>query len=206
MAVIVPLAIVIPFLASIYKWKLLSSALRIFTYYLILCCIGNIISGLFASKHQNNLPALHIYTCIEFLFISLFYKKISSKLPILLIYLLILCFVVFCITDSFFLQNILIHNSYARSLESAIVILYSLLFLKESLDNDSPKHQYNKTLVYINFAFLMYFGGSFFLFLFVNFLTSNQFLNYFVWNLHATLVLIMYILFTIGLLHVKKLR
>jgi len=58
--------------------------------------------------------------------------------------------------------------------------------------------------LYINSGMLIYFSGSFLLFIIYSVIISNYSLAYFIWDLHATFLLTMYILFAVALWKYKK--
>jgi len=204
--ILVPLAILAPFSIALSEIRRLNKPLFFFFIYLIICGLGNAIASALASRKVNNLPILHLYTVLEFIVISFFFAEIleSEKFKKIAIIIAIL-FTAFVIINTFFIQGLYIYDTHSRSLEALIFICYSLYYFKKSLGvpRDLQNHRY--VFFYINSALLIYFGGSFFLFLFEN-LILNKSANTIFWAIHASLELIMYILFTIGLLHVKKPR
>jgi hypothetical protein len=81
-----------------------------------------------------------------------------------------------------------------------------VLYFKQALDSQETPGIHQRVYSWINAGLLIYFGGSFFLFLSANQVLENFFMNTVFWNIHATLVLLMYSLFTTGLFHAKGYR
>ena len=205
--IIVPAFVLIPLVICIREYYDLQTKYKYFIYYTIVNTAGNLFAVILALKHNNNMPLLHVYTVCEFATISLIYKKIfENNIYSIIINILIILFSIFAFINAYYLQNIYVFNTYVRSIESIIIILYSLIYFIKTLDHSNSIYKTKNAFLYVNSGFLLYFGGSFFLFLTANLVQGNLFLYSAFWTGHATLVLIMYILFTIGLLHVKKLR
>ncbi|HYC29801.1 MAG TPA: hypothetical protein VEB42_13305, partial [Chitinophagaceae bacterium] len=85
--------------------------------------------------------------------------------------------------------------------EGFIIGGLAMIFFFRQLNADA---KYPETVLWINAGLLLYFSGSFLLFLFFEVLANNRSANNLAWVLHATLVLLMYILFAIGFIRAKK--
>jgi hypothetical protein len=198
MGVIVPLCIIIPLALVIYKYRSLPSALRIFGWYLALSGVTSVVTKFLAV--QNNLPVLHIYTCIEFMLFALFYRKIlEGTIMGRLAIPFIIIFAALCVANAIFLQSIYTYNSYTRSLEALFIIGFAISYFLKSLDSLEKPSQLKQSITWINAALLIYFSGALVLFIVSNMVISDVPLGRELWNINATLVLIMYILFTVGL-------
>lgn len=205
MAVIVPWSILLPILIGILKYKILPQSLKLILGYLIFTAIVNAISIILARVfHVNNMPVTHFYTLVEFVIIVFWYRNVlevskkSSPFNLLIILFSLLCFI-----NVFFFQSIFSYNSYTRSLEAIICIFFGLNYFAKIALEENKK---NKSVLAINCGIFLYFSGAFILFIFSNLLISNLAKSDFlvVWNIHATLVLLMYTLFSIGFILCKK--
>jgi len=206
MGIIVPSSIVIPLCIALARYRYLAEAMRIVFYYLLVSGCINAIAVYMAKHHMNNLPLLHLYTVIEFAFISFFYFAIFEKAAIKNIILrLIPVFTALCVLNAIFLQSIHVYNSYPHSVEALLIMGYGILYLfQSSSKNTSTTNWVNNPISWVNTGILQYFSGAIFLFAFSNLITANVQINAIIWCVHATLVLIMYILFSIGILKCKK--
>jgi hypothetical protein len=171
-------------------------------YYLILAVLTQALSLYLWSLGKNNLPILHGYTILEFVVIIWLYKivileKISEKLFILLL----ISFIVFSILDSIMIESMYSFNTYCRSIEALIFVLLSMIWFTNRLSkNVSEEFTINNGVDYIIGGFFIYFSGSIVLFSFSNYinnLTYSLALN--IWSFHTMLLLLMYILITVGL-------
>ncbi len=207
MAIIVPVAITLPLTVAILRYKYLSPALRFFIIYLVLNGAGNLCASILAYRRINNLPVLHVYTVLEFVLISFFYKKIlRTHIPAKVINAIVYTFIAFCIINTSFFQPIYSYNSYSRAFSCIIIMGYALYCFKHALDAADGDDGERQIPLWINAALLLYFGGSLFLFISANLILSDSFMNTIFWTIHATLVLIMYFLFTMGFLNAGRNR
>ena len=127
------ISIVIAFVVLITFQKL-SFPLRIFGYYLIIDCGTEILSSALANNNYNNLVFFHIYTFLEFWFISIFFFHvlgIKNK-----IYLFLTLFIVesLVIINSIFFQSIFEFNTYSSSLAIVIILTMCLFYFYKSLE------------------------------------------------------------------------
>jgi hypothetical protein len=116
-----------------------------------------------------------------------------------------LLFPLFCIVNILFLQGIDRHNTYSRPLEAIMFIALSVCYWWYAGNEESSDAWTSVPVNWILSGLLLYFSSSFFLFVFSNYLAGKYSLsvNELVWNIHATLVVIMYFLFTIGFIKCK---
>jgi hypothetical protein len=207
MAVVVPATIVAPISIGGFKLQFLSRPLKFFWIYLIFGGLVNVIATAMAYNNVNNLPLLHAYTLIEFIILSACYQNIITYPWFRLTTRIVVgAFAILCIINAGFIQSIYVYNSLTRSVETILILIYCLYYFRQSLDNATEITPDSKVLLFLNSGIIVYFGGSLFLFISSNLITTNLRLNTIFWLIHATLALFMYILFTLGFLHVKKLR
>ncbi len=110
-----------------------------------------------------------------------------------------LIYTIFFVADLFFFQPAQL-NSFSITLTSLVFIIFSILYFLK-LMRDLPTTQIQKLpMFWINTAVLVYFAGSFFVFLLRNYLIEvlhdNQILY---WSFHNILNIIKNLLFAIGL-------
>jgi hypothetical protein len=207
-AVIVPTGVLIPIGIAAYQRKYINKALRIIWYYLLLDGAANILASTLAEFNIHNLPVLHIYTIIEFLMLSYFYLLVlNDKTTRVIIKCLMVLFPVFCIVNFLFFQSINHFNTNTRPVEALIVMACSLAYFAQTNDN-SIKWSLNP-VNWMNIGILLYFSGALFIFSFSNMVVSHmskkyQAINILMWNIHATLVLAMYLLFAVGFSKCRK--
>jgi hypothetical protein len=207
--VIVPLSILIPILLGLLKYRQLSVSAKLIYWYLIVSAVFTGASLLISRYyHQNSMPVSHLFTIVELAIIVLFYKNLreEDRKTNLYVYVIIL-FTVVCVINALFFQSIYTYNSYTKSVEAIICMLFALKFFATiAADMSSSNKIIARPDFYFNGGIFLYFSGAFMLFVFSNFIITNLSLSNFftIWTIHAALVLIMYLLFSIGFLLCKK--
>jgi len=204
MGVIVPLAVLIPLTIAIMHFGKLRPAEKITALYLLLGGISNGIGRYLAERSISNLYVQHIFTCVEILLACFFFrealpgKRIKKWLPVVAV-----IFIIAAVLNSLFIQEIAVHNSYARSISALIVIALCLYFFKTKLATGFNWKR--DPLFWFVSGFLIYFSSSLFLFILSNvtFITMSKQLAWALWDIHATMVLIMYLLFAAGFWYAK---
>lgn len=200
MRVVAPSFIILPLVIAGVYYHRLTKAMRVLFYYLLVTAVISIVSTLLAINHIRNTPLIHSDTVIETLFLLYFFdllfadNRMSSYLRPLMV-----LFPVFCCINFIFLQSIYSFNAYTRALEAMLFITLSMLYWIYRNDNISWLHISANWIVS---GLLLYFSAAFFLFVFGNYLSASLL----AWNIHATLILIMYLLFATGFLINGKLN
>jgi hypothetical protein len=200
--IIVPASVLIPIGIATYKIKYANKSLKTIWYYLLMDGCSNIVASILADFHINNLPVLHIFTILELLILGYFYLSIlkDKKARRVVKYVMVI-FPLFCIINLIFFQSIYHFNTNARPVEALIIMACSLAYFAQI--NDEGTEWSINPLNWINTGILLYFSGALFIFSFSNLVVSHISKRYFaintlMWNIHATLVLIMYLLIAKG--------
>jgi hypothetical protein len=205
-SIIAPLCILIPIIAGLIKFKALSFNIKLIWCYLVLAALINTAATIVARVyHLNNLPLVHLFTLVEGLMLISFYKYTLDSNEKKRWYIsLQIAFLVICIINAIFFQSIYTYSSYTRYAESLICMLFALnYFAKIAALELKPL---TLPTFYINSGIFLYFSGSFILFIFSNMITYKVSLTNFliIWNIHASLFVLMYLFFTIGFIKCKK--
>lgn len=198
---IVPGSTLLPIGAGLIYYKKLGKALHALIVYLCIALLINIAGIIMASYNKNNLPLLHLYTAFELVAVTWYYKRafctlLADKLSrIIMIVYPVLCVINFC-----FFQSIYQFNTYTRPLEAIIIIAFSTLYLSGQ-QNRNYKQITPDAGRWVASGFLLYFGSSFFQFVFSNVLSkhTSHDVRLIMWNIHDTFVLIMYLIFFIAI-------
>lgn len=201
MGVIVPASVVVPVVFAIVKFSDLNKPLTTIFFYLLFAGMVNACAALLAFRQINNLPLLHVYTIAEFLFLALFFYQVTGspgmKKGVLAGMLL---FPLYGFINFTFIQSLQVFNSYTRPVEAILLIMGSLAFFyMQSLKNQNSSWQAQPE-TWIVIGILVYFSSSLVQFSFSNVVSSHAGRNVklLIWTIHATLVLIMYVLFAVG--------
>jgi hypothetical protein len=208
MGIIVPWSAIIPILAAIVRHRHLNTKCWFIFLYLCWTTTLNIVSNIRADNGLNNLRLLHADTVVEMLLFSGFFiYAFQSRQIKTFIRVLVVLFPLFCIINFTFIQSIDQFNTYTRPVEAIIFIILSLLYWwKTGKTEDGEGQWVDISENWFVSGNLLYFSSALFLFIFTNYLIGlgNKNASMLIWNLHAAIVLIMYLFFTIGFLKCKK--
>lgn len=203
------MSILLPFFIAIYRWKHLPAGARYIFLYLLASAVINFTAVLIGRYlHKNNMPLVHILTAAEVVIFLFYYKTIfghQNKLPAYLSMAVI--FIILCIVNALFFQSIHTYSSYTRSAEAIICILFALnYFARLASDTGNSVKMVKQPDFYFNAGIFLYFSGAFMLFIFSNFIITTLSKTNFmiIWNIHGGLLVLMYILFSIGFIVCKK--
>lgn len=195
---IVPALTLLPIIVAIRLYRVITHALKAILFYLFVAAVFNIVASIFS--HSNNLPLLHIYTVVEFLFLLPFYYKLLSGKKVVLV--LGILFPVWAVINSLVVQNIYGFNSYSRATEALIMTIFALMYLADVTKEEWGGRPEN----WANAGLLLYFSGALSQFAFSNVVSAYApvMFKMLIWDIHATFVLIMYLLFTVAFLKCRR--
>ncbi|TGE28368.1 hypothetical protein [Hymenobacter metallicola] len=200
-----PASVLIPLGVGAYTRAYAQPGLQSIYLYLVVGGITNVVARAVGAAHLNNLPLLHIYTILELLLLLRYYRTlVRGKYVVLGIQALYWLFPVLAVLNFLLLQSIFTFNSYPRALASVIVVGLSLHFFFRE-EGSFSANQANR---WINVGLLQYFGSAAFMFAFSNIIyqhVSPQGQNV-LGITHATLVLLMYLLFALGFFYARPSR
>lgn len=177
--------------------------LKVISWCVFLSIVIQFSSQYLASQKENNLFLLHIFVPASFVCLSIFYQKVFSHfIHRNLLWWIMSLFVVFSIVNSLCWQTIETFNSYALSLESVLLIIYSLslfaLLLNESVRKE--KKAILVSLRWINAGILIYYTSGLLIFYFGDLLTHFSKVRFEIsWRFHSFIYIIQFICISIGL-------
>ncbi len=210
MGLIVPVSVLIPIGVAVIRYRQVDRMLLLIFYYLLLDGLVGLLATIIAYCRINNMPMLHVFTILEFLLLSFFYIKIlKDRIARNIIRVLMVIFPLLCIINFIFFQSIFRFNTYTRPLEVLIVMAYSLAYFAQTNEAIDVKVWSNNSLIWVNIGILLYFSGALFVYSFSNFTTAYtspkyKLINLFIWDIHAALLLCMYLLFSWGFYICRK--
>lgn len=196
----------LPLLIGFINFRRISADLKPVLLLLIFILLTEIVSSLISDSGINTFPVIRIYTVIEFCCLFAFYKRFfDAHTKIKFLKIVIPVFFLIALTDAFVLNSINSSDTLASSIEGVSIIIFSVnafyLIMKKMLfDNllDEP-------FFWINSAYLIYFSGTLFLFIFLNYIVKNQIENYGkLYIINSILNLVNYTLITIGFWKTRK--
>jgi hypothetical protein len=150
------------------------------------------------------MPLLHVYVGAGFAMLAVFYKKVLEEfISGILIYSVAAVFLILTVLNSLFVQPVLTFNSYALSLESVLLIIFSLTTYILLLD-DTVKEKRRPMLSsinWINSGIFIYYVSNLLIFYFSGYFSkyfSAEF-NRYTWVLHSFFSVVMYTFFFIAI-------
>ncbi|HEX7904282.1 MAG TPA: hypothetical protein VF487_10410 [Chitinophagaceae bacterium] len=206
MNVVAPSFILVPLITALIRYQYLSAAGRVLFVYLVVDAVVSILSSTLAYHHVPNMPLYHFATIVDtvlllYFFLMVFAEKRWARY-------LIVCMFVFpllAVLNLLFLQPLFSFNSYMLSLKSMLLIGLCFLYwwYYEPVAGKAWK---TIPLHWIISGLLLYFSSVFILFTFSDLIISisSRSISIVLWNIHAGLSVIMYLLLAIGLSKYKS--
>lgn len=204
----VPAATLIPILAGLIYYKRLNKPLRMLLVYLIASFIINTAGSVLAAYSINNLPLLHVYTIVEVVTVMLYYLYAFGKGDIgKWIKAIMVVFPVICIINFTFFQSIYTFNTYTRPLAAIIIIVFTSWYLAVQSNIKNPE-LVTRSGRMVAAGFMIYYCSSVFQFIFSNIISKSVSadIKWLIWDIHATFVLIMYLLFFRAIIYERDKR
>lgn len=203
LGVVVPASVIIPIVMGMFRYRYFSRGMKLFFTYLVMAGIVNAAASILAAKGINNMPLLHLFTVAEFVLLATFYRSIMEGRIRKIIIWLCMLFILASICNVIFFQNIFAYNTIIRSVEALIITGLAIIFFFRQLITEHIKKN-NAHLYWINAGVFLYFAADVLLFLFAKVLIETPKIYRLAWTIHASFVLLMYLLSTAGFLQVKK--
>ncbi len=166
----------IAFASGLYSFRYLNKGFKflvIFAGFAFFTELGMNIAIKF--RHiENNMPELHIYIILEFLFLSLFFREeLKGFVKKNIILAIIVLFEAYLLTDTLFIGELHVYPNISRALEGIILLTFSIILFYKILVEVKYDNIWKVPVVWINFAMLLYFAGIFF-----HIILFNEILNY----------------------------
>jgi hypothetical protein len=188
----------------LWKYRDIPAKIRSVVYFVGLCLATDLSSRYLFDQASNNLFLLHIYTLLEFLAWSYFFYQlfrnqdwVRTKLP-----WLVGIGVILIVANTVFLEPVTGFNSNAKTFVQAILIFYAVYYLFTSFGQTDLRQPLPLATTLINFAILLYYSGSLFIFMFSKLLgeqgTADD-LQYGFWAVNAVLSLLLQVFIFISL-------
>jgi hypothetical protein len=164
-----------PLIAGIIRYRYLTAGLKWIFWFVVFATIIQLTSRVMVRMGYYNVPLMHLYVPIKFLFYSLAYKHfLAGFIPVKIIYGIAAAFISFSLVNSFFIQSITQYNSYVRATGSLLIVVYSILYFMKALRELNIPKLRNEPLIWFNAGALVNFSGNFFVFILSNILLNHS--------------------------------
>lgn len=196
----------LPLLIGLINFKFLKKELRPIFILLIVIVIIEISNRFLSNKEINTYPLTRIYSLLEFLCLSFFYKRFfSTHFNTAFFYFIALAFFSIALLDAFVINSIYTSDNLASATEGIVVIIYAVSAFYLIMKKMIYSNILSEPFFWINSAYLIYFSGTLFLFLFLNYIFKSK-PQYFVqiYFINSVLNLVNYTLITIGFWKARK--
>jgi hypothetical protein len=190
----------LPLIISVIHYRHLNELLRPLFILFVISGVIEITNKVHLEIGVNNLYIFHIFTVLEFTLISLFYSRFFKRyFNSILIKIPIILFLGVCVVD-YAINGFKFIDSFSISIESIVLIFYSLLLFYLVLKNLVFDNLLAAPVFWINTAILVYFSGNLVLFVFSNYMMANSNNTHFIlWALiHSFLNIVYNILLSFG--------
>lgn len=156
-------SILIPFALAFLQWNRLPTRWSAIRWLIIVSFLGDFASYIFALTLGSPEIIGNLYLVIQFaLIFYLFRNYIRYKRMLIVVYGVYLGYY---IVNIMFFENFFIFLTNANALGGLMIILLILFFFYQHVNEANDTDTQRKPMVLIAIAFLLYYGGSFFVFL-----------------------------------------
>lgn len=203
LANIATISALVPLLVFIFNAKTLAFPFRVLALLLLTSLLTEAINLYLMTQKINSLGVVNAYTVAEFTLLAWFYYLVFT-VPIIKqrvgIFLLIGLVATIISTFSPDLNKHL--NNISLAIESLAFISLSLLYFSEMLKKMAYEKIWHNPYFWVNSAILVYFAGSFFVFIFSDFLNVGKSFQF--WHIHNICSLLFYFILAIGFWKARK--
>lgn len=205
MNIVAPAFILVPLFTAAINYRRLSVAAKVLAVYLLFDALVSIASSALAYHHLPNTPLYHFATMVDTVLLLYFFLMVfAGKHWAGYLKLAMVVFPLLAVLNILFVQPLFSFNSYMLSLKSILIICLCFLYWWQ-YEPVAGKAWKQIPLHWIVSGLLLYFSSAFLLFTFSDFLISVSSRSSFIvlWNIHAGLSVMMFLLLAIGLYKYK---
>lgn len=182
------LSVLVPLLFGLLYYSRSTPTFRLLLLFFLFSAVVECSAYYFSAKYGNNMPLLHVFTCVEVCVYSYAYARIFDKnllFKTLCFTVLFLQFFV-SINDAFLISGLFKFPTFARSWGAGCLILLSLYQLYLIFKTSNDLNLLNKPSFWLLFGVLTYFSSIIFFILMVNITISTDKEAFkFIHNFHA---------------------
>ena len=163
-------------LLCFWAFPRLNSAEKIISYYLFFLLLMNGMMNLLGGEGVNNLAFTHLVVLGEFIFLSLFFREVLKHKVFFQRYFRLFLGIVggLIIANTFFLEKINTFNTNAKTLVLFLIIFQATAFFYDRSKRLMEVDVHERAIRIIQATLLLYYSGSFFVYLFYKFTQNNK--------------------------------
>ncbi|MBL4674889.1 MAG: hypothetical protein JKY70_01575 [Mucilaginibacter sp.] len=194
---LVPLSALAPIFFALKNYRSLPPAFEILCAFIIVSSLFNLVNLIAIYQyHVRTIRWIHIYTILEFTFVTLVFSRVFNKKWRIPLYALIAVFGLICTIDLVFIQNKLEFNTYTRPVGALIIIGLCMGYIinTSTVESKWTDNSFN----WVNTGLLLYYSGGLIMFTFSNYFLKPTLLTLLIWTIHNSILIVEYILFAIG--------
>jgi len=166
---------VIPLIIGIFYIRTFNLVLKVLFCYLFFSFLFEIYTIYLIQLNQYNLFSYYLFSVVEFSIFTFIYMtlfRFKQKLSISIIFILI--FILVAYIDYNHINGHEHMNELSRNVESIILIIFAILFFRHIILNPLKENLVTSYSFWFNTAIIVYFSGSFFIFLFSNYMLDKS--------------------------------
>lgn len=195
------LFVLLPLITITFRFQRFNSTFKWIGFLMICAGISGASAYALHKQGGNNMIISHLFTIVEyscwsFFYVRLFDGKTTKKLILSCLFIVL----TFMLVSIIFWQPLDVYNSYGKTVESAFLLCFAIGWFYKVFVDQTIRRLETHPVFWINAAVLIYFSGSFLLFVTNNFLQEIPVIEFFeAWALHGIFIMIHYLFISIGL-------
>jgi hypothetical protein len=165
-------SVLLPLIAGLRNYRFLSRSFRVFILLFVSCMLLEIAGMIMKAEIRNNMPAYNLVPFVEFYFLTMLYMDYFSgrKYYDSFFAVCIAVFTAIALLDLFVIHRFSVPNTYAHSLESFILVIYSLIYFYDHFTRAALVNNRLSPMFWVNAGVFIYFPVNMVLFLIANYL------------------------------------
>lgn len=162
-------SILVPLIVSLIKYRTFSTTLKVLSLYIVISFVIETISLILVKNDMYNLFLSHILTFLEFsIFTFIFFDLLNIRKRKLLLTAILSAFLIICLVDVMFISGYMKMNELSRNVECFSLITFAIFYFKTFIQQTEYQNPLKLFSFWFSTASIIYFSGSFFLFIFSN--------------------------------------
>ena len=166
LATVSAFSVFLPLAVGLFRLRQLGLHLKILLVFLGISAIVESVTVAMASSGTSNVFLIPLFALIELTFVTIVYSKVyQNRIWKRILIFVPIAFTIFLVLNVFFAEGAKNLSSYIRSVEGLLVIGITLVWFYQALNNVSINAIHREPMFWISSGFLIYFAGTFFLFI-----------------------------------------